>query len=223
MSKRIYLNQRFKKQSKRTRSEKEEPWRLKTNDQDLYDLLNVGTDADYAAIRESGRKAKLARESNSAPQPRSPMMGFEDDCDFDYGHYFDDDDEFVAAHRAAKAAKKFKTFNKLWEDIFKNHIITKHDHLDDFLDVCQRANNQIEQGLTYLRGNTLDNNTRSQIELSLMGASSILSAFQQKHLPTSSETSPLLLPSPSPSALPSLLPSELNQELQLQSSTEGDQ
>lgn len=127
---------------------------------------------------------------------------------------------------AANPLNTDRTIQKLYsiaEDIFKNHIITKHDHLDDFLDVCQRANNQIEQGLTYLRGNTLDNNTRSQVELSLMGASSILSAFQQKPLPTSSETSPLSSPSPSPSALPSLLPSELNQELQLQSSTKGDQ
>ncbi|KAI7895783.1 uncharacterized protein EV154DRAFT_548109 [Mucor mucedo] len=97
----------------------------------------------------------------------------------------------------------------------------------DFLFLSMRANDQIEQGLSYLRANTLDSNTEAHIELSLMGASSILSKFQQKHAPTSSEASPSPSPSPSPSHLVSSLPPQSNnvdhQEPQVQSSAEDNQ
>jgi hypothetical protein len=49
------------------------------------------------------------------------------------------------------------------KQIFENQIMINHDTREECLNGCQRANDQIEQGLTYLRADTLDMNARAQV------------------------------------------------------------
>lgn len=48
--------------------------------------------------------------------------------------------------------------DSITREIFKDHT-TENDTLDEFFDVCQRANDQIEQGLSFLRVKKLDTST----------------------------------------------------------------
>ncbi|KAG2232115.1 hypothetical protein BDF21DRAFT_459198 [Thamnidium elegans] len=110
------------------------------------------------------------------------------------------------------------TIQKLYsiaKEIFENRT-AEYDNLGEFLDVCLCANDQIKQGLTFLRVNTLDTNTKTQIKLSLMGASSILSKFQQNH-------SPPFHPSEVIRVASLQLNNVHHQELRVQSSVEDNQ
>lgn len=121
---------------------------------------------------------------------------------------------------AINSLRSDSTIQKLYriaKEIFENNI-TECDNLDEFLGLCQRTNDQIEQGLTLLRSNTFDNNKKkTQMELSLMGAFSVLTKFHQDHAPASSVVKA------SPSEVIGVVSQQLNQEPQAQSSAEGNQ
>lgn len=58
-------------------------------------------------------------------------------------------------------------------------IVRNYYVLMNALTFVNVQDDQIDQGLLYMRSNTLDVNTRAQFEISLIGASGILTKFQK--------------------------------------------
>jgi hypothetical protein len=137
---------------------------------------------------------------------------------------------FLTEKHQSLAVNPFKsdpTVQRLYsiaKHIFENQIAVNDSTIEECLNVCQHANDRIEQRLVYLRANVLDTDARNRTENQLMAASSTLLAFQNKHRSSSSVSSPSLLPSsfsPSPfTSTPPPLDDAQQQEPHLYNSTE---